>query len=52
MVKLKNICDNNSRLLFAHTDALMYEIKMEDVYKGFRADKEMFHFSNYSTGSK
>ena len=37
---------------FTHTDVFMYEIKTEDVYKSFRADKEMFHLSNYSTGSK
>ena len=37
---------NNSRLLFTDTDSLMYEIKIEDVYKGFRNDKEMFDFSN------
>ena len=30
----------------------MYEIKAEDVYKEFSNDKEMFHFSNYSTKSK
>ena len=30
----------------------MYEIKTEDVYKGFSNDKKMFDFSNYSTKSK
>ena len=30
----------------------MYEIKSEDVYEGFRKDKEIFHFSNYSAKSK
>ena len=30
----------------------MYEIKTEDVYQDFSSDKEMFHFSNYSTKSK
>ena len=43
---------NNSRLLFTNTDSLMYEIKTEDVYKAFNNNKEMFHFSNYSTKSK
>ena len=30
----------------------MNEIKTEDVYEDFMCDKEMFDFSNYSTGSK
>ena len=30
----------------------MYGIKTEDVYEGFRNDKEMFNFSNYSNKSK
>ena len=30
----------------------MYEIEVEDVYKDFSNDKEMFDFSNYSTKSK
>ena len=28
---IKNKCVNNSRLLFAKTDSLMYKIKTEDV---------------------
>ena len=43
---IENKYGNNSRLLFTDTDSLMYEIKIEDVYKGFRNDKEMFDFSN------
>ena len=39
---------NNSRLLFADTDSLMYEIKTED----FSNDKKIFDFNNYSTKSK
>ena len=35
-----------SKLLFTDTDALMYEIKIEDVYTDFSNDKEMFDFSN------
>ena len=31
------------------TDSLLYEIKTEDVCKDFSNEKEMFHFSNYST---
>ena len=30
----------------------MHEIKIEDVYKYFGNDKEIFDFSNYSTKSK
>ena len=44
---IKNEYVNNSRLLFTNTASLMYEI--EDVYKDFSNDKEMFDFSNYST---
>ena len=49
---IKNKCGNNRRLLFTDTDSLMYEIKIEDVYKDFSNDKEMFGFSNYSNKSK
>ena len=42
----------NSILLFTDTDSLIYEIKTENVHKGFSKDKEMFDFSNYSTNSK
>ena len=42
---IKNQYGNNSRLLFTHTDSLMYEIKTEDVYEGFSKGKEMFNFS-------
>ena len=30
----------------------MYAIKTKDTYEGFSKDKEMFHFSDYSTKSK
>ena len=49
---VKNKYGNNSRLLFADSDSLLYEIKTEDVYKDFSTDKEMFDFSNYSTKLK
>ena len=49
---IKNKYENKSKLLFALTDSLKYEIKTEDVYEDFNSDKEMFHFSNYSTKSK
>ena len=49
---IKNKYGNNSTLLFADTDILMYHIKTEDVYEDFSNDKEMLDFSNYSTKSK
>ena len=48
---IKNKYGNKSKLLFTDNDSLMYEIKTEDVYEHFSSDKEMFHFSNYSTKS-
>ena len=49
---IKNKHDNNSRLLFADADSLMYDIRTEDVYEDFSNDKEMSGLSNYSTKSK
>ena len=49
---VKNKYDNGSKLLFTDTDSSMYGIKSEDVYEDFSSDKEMFHFSSYSTKSK
>ena len=49
---IKNKYGNNSRLLFTDIDSLMYEIKIEDVYKDFSNDKEMFDYNNYSTKTK
>ena len=49
---IKNKYGNNSKLLFADTDSLMYEIKTEDVYKDFSSNKKIFDFSNYLTKSK
>ena len=36
---IKNKYGNNSRLLFADTDSLMYKIKTEDIYKDFSNQK-------------
>ena len=44
---IKNKYGNNSRLLFADTDSLFYEIKTEDVYEDLSNDKEMFDFSKF-----
>ena len=49
---IKNKYGNNSKLLFADTDSLMYETKNGDVYEIFSRDKELFDFSNYSPDSK
>ena len=49
---IKNKYDKKSKLLFADTDSLMYEIKTEDVYGDFSSNKEIFNFSNYSIKSK
>ena len=49
---IKNKYSNNSELLFADTDSLMYQIKTEDVYKDFSSDKKVCDFSNHSTKSK
>ena len=45
---IKNMYGSKWRLLFTDTDSLMYEIKTEDVYKGFSKDKKIFDISNYS----
>ena len=49
---IKNKYLNNSKLLFANIDSLMYEIKSEDVYEDFSSNEEMFDFSNYSIKSR
>ena len=36
---IKNKYDNKSKLLFADTDSLMYEIKTEYLYEGFSSNK-------------
>ena len=49
---VKNKYVNKSKILFADTDSLVYEIKTEDNYEDFSSNKEMFDFSNYSVKSK
>ena len=51
MITFKKVWQN-SRLLFTDTNSLIHEIKTEDVYEGFRNNKEMFDFNNYSVKSK
>ena len=43
----KNKYGNNSRILFANTDSLMFEIKTEDVYENFSSNKEIFDLSKF-----
>ena len=42
----------NVKLLFTHTDRLVYEIKTEDIYEDFCQDKNLFNFSDYPLNSK
>ena len=42
----------DAELFFTDTDILTYEIKSENVYKGFFKWKDFFDFSNYSKDSK
>ena len=42
----------DAKLLFTDTDSLVYEIKTEDVYKYFYADKDLFDFSDHPLDSK
>ena len=41
----------NAKLLFTDTDSATYDIKTEDVYKDFWADKDKFDFSSYKETS-
>ena len=41
----------SAELLLTDTDSLVYEIKLEDVYKEFFKWKDLFDFSNYSKDS-
>ena len=42
----------STRLLFTDTDSLVYEIKKVDIYEDFYQDKDLFHFSEYSSNSE
>ena len=44
---IKKKYNNRARLLFTDTDSLTYEIEVEDIYKDFWNDKDMFDNSNY-----
>ena len=49
---IKNKYNNKSELLFTDSRILMYETNIEDFYKDFSSDNEMFDFANYSTKPK
>ena len=36
-----------AKLLFTDTDSLVHEIEIEDVYKDFYGDKNLYDFSDY-----
>ena len=45
---IKEKYGSNAKLLFTDTDSLTYNIRTEDVYKDFWADKDKFDFSDYN----
>ena len=49
---IKNKYGVNWRLLFTHTESLMYEMKTKDVFEDFNKYEEMFDFRNFSSKSK
>ena len=48
---IKKKYGKNAKLLFTDTDSVTYNIKTEDVYKDFWADKDKFDFSGYKETS-
>ena len=48
---IKEKYGKNAKLLFTDTDSVTYNIKTEDVYKDFWADKDKFDFSGYKETS-
>ena len=48
---IKKKYDNRARLLLTDTGSLTYEIEVEDVYKDFWNDKDMFDNSDYPENS-
>ena len=41
-----------AKLLFIHTNRLVYEIKTDDVYEDFYEDRKLLDFSNYPKDSR
>ena len=48
---IKEKYGSNAKLLFTDTDSLIYNIRTEDIYKDFCADKDKFDFSVYNKNS-
>ena len=48
---IKEKYGSNAKILFTDTDSLTYNIKTEDIYKDFWADKDKFDFSDYNKNS-
>ena len=48
---IKEKYGSNAKLLFTDTDSLIYNIRTEDIYKDFWADKDKFDFSDYNKNS-
>ena len=49
---IKNEYGNKSRLLFAGTNSLMYELETDNDYDDFNKNTEMFDFCSCSSKSK
>ena len=49
---IKKKYNDRARLMFTDTDSLTYEIEVEDVYKDFWNDNEMFDNSDYLENSQ
>ena len=48
---IKEKYGSNAKLLFTDTDSLNYNIRTEDIYKDFWADKDKFDFGDYNKNS-
>ena len=48
---IKEKYGSNAKLLFTDTDSLTYNIRTENIYKDFWADKDKFDFSDYNKNS-
>ena len=48
---IKEKYGSNAKLLFTDTDLLTYNIRTEDIYKNFWAEKDKFDFSDYNKNS-
>ena len=49
---IKNKYGSHQKQLFTDTDSLMYDFLIEDFFKDFSSNKEMFGFSDYLSESR